>query len=132
MQPLALRLIHAADLHLGYAFGSLPARQRKILQNDEPRLLARLVSLCLEREADGLLLAGDVFEHERPAADTVELLLTALGQLQDAGILVFISPGNHDPYWPDSPWAAVEWPENTVIFGPDLASFDWKAKRTVV
>jgi DNA repair exonuclease SbcCD nuclease subunit len=132
MQPLELRLIHAADLHLGYTFGGLPARQRKILQNDEPRLLERLVSLCLERDADALLLAGDVFEHERPGDDTVNALRNALQRLEKAGILVFISPGNHDPYWPDSPWAETRWPDNTVCFGPSRSVFDWKAKRTMV
>lgn len=126
-----LRLIHAADLHLGYAFSGLPSAVRYTLKNDEPRQMARLVDLCLKEEVDALILAGDVFEVDRPERETVRLLKDALSQLNEAGIYVFISPGNHDPLWPDSVWAETSWPDKTIIFGLETDHYEWKAKRAL-
>ncbi|HHT44903.1 MAG TPA: DNA repair exonuclease [Fastidiosipila sp.] len=125
----ALRLIHAADLHLGYAFAGLPATVRYTLKQDESRQMARLVDCCINEKVDALILAGDVFEHDRPEKETVRLLQDALYRLDDAGIYVFISPGNHDPIWPDSVWNDTSWPERTIIFGSETERVELKGKR---
>src|SRR6185295_13967999 len=74
----------------------------------------RIVSRAGEWPADALLIAGDLFEHDRVSHDTVAVLCGAFASIPH--VPIFISPGNHDPYLSDSPYATQPWPENVFIF----------------
>src|SRR5206468_4023212 len=63
---------------------------------------------------DFVLIAGDLFEHDRITPDTVQFLKQQFESL--GGIRVFISPGNHDPYLRGSPYHDEAWPANVHIF----------------
>jgi len=65
-------------------------------------------------ETDLLLIAGDLFEHDRITRDTVEFLKLQFESIGD--IRVFIAPGNHDPYLRGSPYCEETWPANVHIF----------------
>ncbi len=107
-----LKIIHAADLHLDSPFEVLG--ERAALRRSEQReLLQRIAELCREREADMLLLAGDLLDTGSAYAETFSALCSAFGSLDCP---VFISPGNHDFYSPASPYAAGTLPENVHIF----------------
>ncbi len=103
-------MVHSSDLHLGdvatiQAYGgddTLPLRQVLFTANAV--------------KASLLLLAGDVFEHNRLAVDILERTARILG---DAGMPVVILPGNHDPATPDSVYrrGPLAEPENVNILG---------------
>lgn len=80
-----------------------------------------IVKRANEWPADALLIAGDLFEHERVTRDTVAFLHSLFESL--APIPVVIAPGNHDPFVPDSPYATELWPDNVFIFREP----DWQA-----
>lgn len=114
MKPI--RFIHVADVHLDTSFSAsgFPARlghrKREAIRSTFRRILedARLHSVDL------VLIAGDLFEHDRVTPDTVEFLkqqFSALGSIR-----VFIAPGNHDPFIQGSPYREEIWPANTHIF----------------
>ena len=111
-----MRLIHTADIHLDASFaatGMPPAfgnRRRQRLRE----VLVRILHRARDWPADAVLIAGDLFEHERVTRDTVAFLLDAFREL--APIPVFIAPGNRDPYLPSSPYASELWPEQVHIF----------------
>lgn len=114
-----VRILHAADLHLDSPFAALTPEQaadRRRLQRQIPGFLA---DLCRERDCQLLLLAGDVFDGARVCPETVEALRSAFARCPAE---IFIAPGNHDPYTPDSPWARTAWPENVHVFNGDLDS----------
>jgi DNA repair exonuclease SbcCD nuclease subunit len=75
-------LVHSSDLHLG-------ADSR---DEDMPALRVVLAA-AREAGADALLLAGDIFDHNRLA---LPLLDRAARLLADAQLPVIILPGNHD------------------------------------
>lgn len=106
------KIIHTADLHLGSYFSSTPeiAANRKLEQLDT---LREIVGMCTEHSASALLIAGDLFDSLR--CDR-QLLNDVQGILGECPVQVFITPGNHDPATPDSPYVAEEWPENVHIF----------------
>ncbi len=91
--------IQVSDLHLGRAFGWLPAEKRAERRADQRRALELVVREAIERGAHGILVPGDLFDAEGVDADT---LAFAVGAFALAGCPpVFITPGNHDA-WSDS------------------------------
>jgi DNA repair exonuclease SbcCD nuclease subunit len=111
-----MKLIHTADVHLDASFaasGMPPAygnRRRQSLRDTFARILRR----AAEWPADAVLIAGDLFEHERVSRDTVAFLRQAFESVRP--IPIFIAPGNHDPWVPSSPYATEPWPANVFIF----------------
>ena len=111
-----MKIVHFADLHLDAAFawcgatGDAARRRRQALRNT----LLRIVELVREVSADALLCAGDLYEHERVTPDTAAFLKRTFAEI--GPVPVFIAPGNHDWYGPQSIYANVEWSENVHIF----------------
>ncbi len=111
-----MRLIHTADIHLDTSFAAsgMPVacanRRRQGLRD----VFHALVERARIWPADALLIAGDLFELDRVSRDTVAFLQREFAYL--APIPVFLAPGNHDPYVPESPYATETWPPNVHIF----------------
>ena len=108
-----LKLIHAADLHLDSPFEALGERKAAQRRSEQRGLLGRIVSLAGERQADALLLTGDLFDSADAYSETARCVASELGK---APCPVFISPGNHDFYSLSSPWTRLELPENVHVF----------------
>lgn len=107
------QFIHAADFHLGSAFGALTARQAAARRRESRETAFRLANYVNGHGIGLVLLAGDLFDSGSAFRETGEQLAQALGQMQAK---VFIAPGNHDWIGPGSPWLTVNWPENVQIF----------------
>lgn len=114
-----MRLVHFADLHLDAAFrwaGPELARRRRQALRDT---LGAILALADEVDAEAILCAGDLYEQERFTPDTREFLRRAFAATHRR---IFIAPGNHDPYGPQSLYAQVAWPANVTVFSqPRLA-----------
>ena len=113
-----MKIFHAAALHLGSPFASLPPeaaqRQRKLQLEHLPRKMQYAV---WKAECDLVLLAGDIFDRPRV---THHEWMTLYDSLEKMRVPVFIAPGNHDPYTADSIWATLQWPDNVHIFTGDM------------
>jgi DNA repair exonuclease SbcCD nuclease subunit len=111
-----IRFVHTSDNHLDTSFSGsgfpsrLGDRKREAIRGTFRRILEDS-----RREAvDLVLIAGDLFEHDRVTPDTVEFLKQ---QFEGMGsIPVLIAPGNHDPCLRDSPYCEEVWPKNVNIF----------------
>lgn len=120
-------IVHTADLHLGSLFSSTPevAAERKGEQLDT---LKQIMDICVSRNADALLIAGDMFDSmkvERRLLDDVREMLSHYD------VRIFITPGNHDPATPDSCYSE-EWPENVHIFRGGMEKVEIPEKNTCV
>ena len=115
-----VRIVHTADLHLGSNYSSTPeiAQERKQEQLEN---LSEIIGICKDRDADILLIAGDLFESVRVDA---QMLAQVQDMLEESGVDVFISPGNHDPVVPDSCYNDPDWPLNVHIFKGGLESVE--------
>ena len=91
------RVLHLADLHLGYR-PDLPPPLDAEVGRERDRILEAAVDLALDpgRGIKLVLIAGDLFETHRPEAALVEGVIRQLGRLEAAGIRVVTVPGNHD------------------------------------
>lgn len=81
-------IAHSSDLHIG---GS-----RAI---DASHPLCRVVNAATAARVDLLLLAGDIFDHNRVPLATLDSVARILG---DSGLQIVMLPGNHDCLTPDS------------------------------
>ena len=109
----AIKILHAADLHLDSPFEALPAGKAAIRRKEQRELLDALAKLAAAERVDLVLLSGDLLDSSTPYYETGEDLVRAL---RDIPAAVFISPGNHDFYSPRSPYARLQMPDNVHIF----------------
>lgn len=92
-----MKLICAADLHLGRTPSRLPSRLGVPTSELTPAAAWRnLVAAAIREEADAVLLAGDVVEDRHDFFEAFADLQEGLASLIEAGIAVFAVSGNHD------------------------------------
>ena len=85
-------MLHTADVHLGSDTYGRPD-EHAAQQARERRLFTGIVDRALADRVDLLLIAGDLFDHNRVPDETVEFVRAELGRLRQP---VVILPGNHD------------------------------------
>lgn len=88
-----LRLIHTADWQLGKAFGRFEHDVRSALTEARFDAIDSLGKLALEKGADHVLVAGDVFDTEWPDDRVV---VQAISRMQRYACHWWLLPGNHD------------------------------------
>jgi DNA repair exonuclease SbcCD nuclease subunit len=112
-----MRFLHCADLHLDSPLRGLeryegvPAQE---MREATRRAFENVIDLALEREADFVLIAGDVFDGDLQDFNAGLFFADQLRRLGDAGIRVFIVRGNHDAL--SKITKAVPFPANVHVF----------------
>ena len=86
--------VHAADLHLGCAEPAVSRQARR-------HAFEALIQLCLRKNPDALLLAGDIFDSPHPAREEADYFFAQVQRLPNPVVIV---AGNHDPHLPGSIW----------------------------
>jgi exonuclease SbcD len=114
-----VKLVFFADLHLDAPFAwlggsQLAARRRRQALRETLRNITRLAAVI---HADALLCAGDLFEQARYTPDTVAFLERVFEEIEP--MPVYLAPGNHDWYGPESPYRQARWSPNVHIFVED-------------
>lgn len=112
---MPLRILHLADLHLGWEPRFLPEAARRAWQQERDGRLAQAVqsALQLEPPVDLAVIAGDLFDRHDPPEPLVQQAARALESLVQAGVAVVTVPGNHDEVtYPNSVWRVwgSRWP----------------------
>lgn len=111
----AVRLIHTADIHLGartLQFGAAAAEVREARRN----FVRRLPELARRHEADGVVIAGDLFDSPSVVREEAKYVTECLEALARDGRFAVLTPGTHD--------AGVAFPElgpAEVLDGADFA-----------
>jgi DNA repair protein SbcD/Mre11 len=111
---VAVKLLHFADLHLDTPFRWAPPEVARSHRRALRATLTRICHLAAELGADALCSGGDLYEQERFTPDTAEFLRSSFGEL--APTPVFLAPGNHDWFGPQSLYRQVDWPANVHLF----------------
>ncbi len=85
-----MKFIHLSDLHLGkrlYEFSMIC---------DQEYILNQILKIIDENGAEGVLIAGDVYDKPVPPAEAVLLFDRFLTGLRERKLEVFVISGNHD------------------------------------
>lgn len=101
----AFRFLHSSDLHLGRAFGGYPEGIRNRLREARHAAIARLAAAARAGGAGVVLLAGDTFDAETPAPETLRQALRAMGEEGD--LTWVLLPGNHDSLAASELWRRI-------------------------
>ncbi len=129
-----LRVLHTADNHLGAKFTGLGTRgreqRRKLIETFD-----KIVELAIETRVHLFLVAGDLFDSNRPAAELVHEVLRGFNRLDGHAIEVCLAPGTHDRYDATSVYRRPEFADlpNFHLFTSDtMAPLELPALRTTV
>jgi DNA repair exonuclease SbcCD nuclease subunit len=120
-----VRFVVFADVHLDASFAWAGADRgvARRWRSDLRRSLMNIVELAVDRRADALLCAGDLYEHDRFTPDTQAFLAKTFAEL--APLQVFLAPGNHDWFGPQSLYETIDWSSNVHVFGaPELEPYE--------
>ncbi|HZS94864.1 MAG TPA: DNA repair exonuclease [Chloroflexota bacterium] len=123
---MGVRILHAADMHLGRRFPHLGERaeERRV---DLLDTFGRICEEAIGREVAALLIAGDLFDTYDPPADLIGAVRARFGRLARAGVRVVVIPGNHDDYWyPRSVWRQT-FDAATVFTAPRFEAVSFEA-----
>ena len=85
-----MKFIHISDLHLGKRFYEFP------MLEEQRDILEKILGIAKDERADGVLVAGDVYDRQVPSAEAVQLFDWFLTALAEMGLYVFVISGNHD------------------------------------
>ena len=85
-----MKFIHLSDLHIGKRVNEFS------MLEDQKYILAQILELTEAEAADGVILAGDLYDMPVPPAEAVRVLDMFLTRLAEIGVPVFAVSGNHD------------------------------------
>lgn len=85
-----MKWIHIGDVHIGkyvHEFSML---------KDQEYILNQIITIAEKEKADGIIIAGDVYDRSIPPAEAVSVLDSFLTKLIEKHIKVCMISGNHD------------------------------------
>lgn len=135
-----MRFLHTADWQLGMTRHFLAGEAQPRYAAARRDAVAALADAAAETQAEFVVVAGDVFEHNQLAP---ELVGKSLEAIRGIGIPVYLLPGNHDPLDAASVYTSAAFlaqcPENVTVLdraglwdvapGLQIAAAPWRSKR---
>ena len=85
-----MKFMHLADLHLGKRVNEFS------MLEDQKYVLEQVLSLIDEEHADGVLIAGDIYDRQVPSVEAVRLCDDFLTSMAKRHVPVYLISGNHD------------------------------------
>jgi len=127
----SIKILHAADFHLDARPPSFLSPEQAACRREERlEVFAEVMRMAPERDAELVLIAGDLFEDAHVRRQTVRRAAETFERLAPARVL--IAPGNHDPITPAGFYRAYTWPKNVHVFPPGWSQWRSPDGRCVV
>lgn len=95
-EAVMITMLHIADLHFGRPFIGEEIDIGEKLRSMQRETFREVCDFCINRNIDVLLIAGDLFDHERFSLDLQYYIRHQIYELISAGITVVYCSGNHD------------------------------------
>lgn len=111
-----IKFIHTGDIHLGLQFNRVSFDKEKAIARRYElwSTFQRIVEYAVNKEADFLIIAGDLFESEFFTLGDIKKVKEILNEASEVNIL--ITAGNHDNLNNKSMYQKIEWSDNITIF----------------
>ncbi|MDE7327021.1 MAG: exonuclease SbcCD subunit D [Lachnospiraceae bacterium] len=85
-----MKLLHISDLHIGKRVNGFS------MLEDQKYILRQILAAANSQQADGVIIAGDLYDKPVPSAEAVQVFDWFLTELADRGKAVYAVSGNHD------------------------------------
>ena len=85
-----MKFIHLSDFHLGKKVSEYS------MIEDQQYILSQIINIIDEENADGVIIAGDIYDKSIPSTEAVQLFDDFLVRLSNRNLKVFVISGNHD------------------------------------
>lgn len=85
-----MKFLHISDLHIGKRVNGFS------MTADQKEILCQILKIADEEQADGVLIAGDIYDKPVPSTEAVQVFDWFLTELAARGKKVFAVSGNHD------------------------------------
>ena len=85
-----MKLIHISDLHIGKRVNEFP------MLEDQKYILRQILAIADAQQADGIMMAGYIYDKPVPSAEAVQVFDWFLTELADRKKQVYAVSGNHD------------------------------------
>lgn len=85
-----MKLLHISDLHIGKRVNEFS------MLEDQKYILRQILAIADDCKADGVMIAGDIYDKPVPSAEAVQVFDWFLTALADRGKQVYAVSGNHD------------------------------------
>lgn len=85
-----MKFLHISDLHIGKRINEFS------MMEDQKYILNRILEIANMEQADGILIAGDIYDKAVPSAEAVQVFDWFLTKLAEQEKKVFVVSGNHD------------------------------------
>ncbi len=92
----AIRFLFFSDSHLGFDYPFRPRTQRRRRGDDFFRNFDLVLEKAIDEKVDFLIHGGDLFYRSKIPEQLVWMVFQKLFRVADAGIPVYIVPGNHE------------------------------------
>lgn len=85
-----MKFLHISDLHIGKRVNEFS------MLEDQKYILNQILAAAETTQAEGVVIAGDIYDRQVPSAEAVQVLDSFLTELAQGGRQVFAVSGNHD------------------------------------
>jgi DNA repair exonuclease SbcCD nuclease subunit len=110
--------IHTADWQLGKPFARVEDLSKRVrLQQERISVLHRIADAVTDRNADFVLVAGDLFDSTTVTRTIVSEACSAIGRMS---VPVYVIPGNHDHGGPGGIWEQAFFRQESEQLAPNL------------
>lgn len=112
--------IALADLHLGWKLFNLPELAQDLKDN-----LVRAFDIALKKKVNMVIIAGDLFDTNRPSPDLIKFVKEQVERLAANGIIVTGIAGDHDKPINDSAWVHLSGVMPINGLGESIVGYDY-------
>lgn len=85
-----MKFLHISDLHIGKRVNEFS------MIEDQKYILRQILDVAESSHAQGVLIAGDIYDRQTPSAEAVQVFDWFLTSLADRKKKIFVVSGNHD------------------------------------
>ena len=108
------KILHIGDIHLDSPFSLFDVEKSQARRNELRGTFTSVMMYAKMKEADVVIISGDLFDSEFVTKETLNLLVSQFAGNPDCRFV--ITPGNHDPATAKSAYLKAKFPENVYIF----------------
>lgn len=119
-----MKFVHMADMHFDTPFTLLSDRANlgEIRRLDQRKAFKKMVEYIKENKIPYLFICGDLYDHEYIRESTINFINECFKEIPET--VIYITPGNHDPYLKNSYYNKYDWSSNVKIFNSNIEKIE--------